>query len=257
MPREIVYFAMAAAGFAGIALLVYRRRLRAVRLREQQQAEYSRRLITEVEEARRRISIDLHDSIGQNLLIINNGLRHIAEGQHDPETVRRHIAELSELAQQSIHEVRDISAWLHPHQLERLGITRALEVMIEKGAKTSPLRVTASIDEIDGLLPRELEISVFRIVQEGMTNILKHANAEQAWIRVACDGDTLAISIRDNGRGYAPGRGRDAATNGGIGIAGMRERTRMARGSCDIESSPGNGTSLRFTLPLATVSDTP
>lgn len=245
------FVTLAFLALAGGVFLFALHRRRLVRDRERQQKEYARRLITEVEEERRRISIDLHDSIGQNLLLINNGLRHIAEGPHDPETVRAHMAELSDVAQQAIREVRDISASLHPHQLERLGITRALEVMIEKSAKSTTARFTASIDEIDGLLSRAQEISVFRIVQEGMTNIIKHARATEARIEVARGAGAIAISIRDNGCGFTPGRGRDAAGNSGIGIAGMCERIHMAGGSCEIISAPGEGASLRFTVPLS------
>jgi signal transduction histidine kinase len=200
---------------------------------------------------RRRIARELHDSVGQYLaaLKINLGGLQRRESASPPQN-QPLLAESVDLTDRAILEVRTISHLLHPPLLDELGFHSAARWYAEGFAKRSGVRVELHLTEIVERLPKEIELALFRVLQESLTNIHRHANASQVDIAVDCTDDDVVLCVHDNGQGIhrrVLDRFR-AGEAGGIGLAGMRERLAELGGTLEVESHPG-GTQIRATLP--------
>lgn len=228
--------------FGGVALLLlfgvillYRNQLH-FKNKKILQEKFSQKLIVSQEEERMRISKDLHDGLGQRLLVIKNKL--IASG--DAETKR--------MVDETIEEVRSISRDLHPFQLQEMGITKALEHTISQIDENTSLFISSEIDNIDNLFSREEEVNIYRIVQESLSNVLKHAKAEASKVSVKKMTNFVIISIRDNGVGF------DFAENyqniSSLGLKTLLERTKFLNGSMKVESKSNTGTTIQFQFPI-------
>jgi signal transduction histidine kinase len=200
---------------------------------------------------RRRIARELHDSVGQFLagLKINLGRlqRHDLDG-----TERDHplLLESLDLTERAIGEVRTISHLLHPPLLDELGFQSAARWYAEGFAKRSGIRVELHLAEIVKRLPKEIELALFRVLQESLTNVHRHAKATLVDIEVECTDDEVILVVCDDGKGLNPDvlvRFR-AGHAGGIGLAGMRERLADLGGKLEVSSGP-KGTEIRATLP--------
>jgi signal transduction histidine kinase/ligand-binding sensor domain-containing protein len=231
----------------GGLLLFYRRRVSALENEQRIQREFSLRLMESQENERKRIAGELHDSLGQNLLVIRN--RALLGLKETGENTRTQLDLISSVASQAIEEVREIAYDLRPYQLDRLGLTKAI-ASITSGLAT-PIHFTVTIDPIDDHIGKEQAIHVYRIVQEGINNIVKHANASEASIAVRLEGEKISITISDNGVGTQQGENRDAGGRRGFGLVGISERARVLNGTVTVESAPGRGTSLRVVVPAA------
>ena len=242
--------AVVAAALAAAAVALYRRRVGRFERAHAAREAFSRRLI-ETQEERRRIAAELHDSLGQDLILIKNwallGLGAVAEGGPTAEQLR----EISDTAAQALGEVREIAYNLGPYQLERLGLTRSIEDMLEKVASSSGIRFPADIAHLDGALPRESEINLYRVVQEAVNNAVKHSGASEAALTIASDARQLRVTLRDDGKGFDPeAHYRVQAAVRGFGLAGMAERVRLLGGTWEIRSAPNAGTSIDIHIPL-------
>jgi signal transduction histidine kinase/ligand-binding sensor domain-containing protein len=249
--KTLWFRALAIAGIFGMAFGFYRDRIRRLKKEKAAQAEFSRKLNESQENERKRIAGELHDSLGQNLLTIKNRLARCSDVS-GPAVVQKEIADVTTAVQNAIEEVREISSDLHPHMLERLGLRRTIESTVKKCAASSGISIEASIDDMDGwLLPRE-EINVFRIVQEGLNNVVKHSKASECRVIVQKKGGECEMTITDDGCGFIPSKvsGADDSQSG-FGLMHMAERVRLLHGSMDIISSPGKGTTLHILLPFA------
>ncbi len=147
--------------------------------------------------------------------------------------------------------MREIANDLRPYQVDRLGLTRAIQSLIARVADSTTLTLTAHLDDVDQLFPPDAEVAVYRIVQEALTNVIKHAEASEASLTITREAGRPRIVIRDNGKGFshsavAARSGRSA----GIGLMGMTERVRTLGGEHRIESTPGNGTTIVIDLPV-------
>ena len=247
------FVSLVTAAVVGAALVWHGRRLARLRREHAAQEEFSRRLMESQENERQRIAAELHDSLGQSLAIIKNrallGLRRADDDGYAVEQLR----EISDAAAEVIDEVKEIAHNLRPYQLDRLGLTKAIEGMINKVAETHDLRFVTNVDSIDGLLPSAAEINVFRIVQESINNVVKHAEATEVEVRVARRADAVEITVRDDGRGFAPeAPGRDGGRRG-FGLIGMQERARQLGGAYSLRSAPGRGTTMTLTIELKDV----
>lgn len=214
------------------------------------QRHFTTRLIESGEQERRRLAMELHDGIGQELLVIANqaelGLMDGTAASAD-ETLRR----IGALSQKVIEDLRRVSRDLRPVQLERAGFTETLRDVLEQVASATSLRVQEEIENIDGLLPRTQEIHLFRIVQEALTNIVRHAQAQTATVRVACEDGCITMRITDDGRGFDAAAVASRRYSGaGLGLEGMRERVYMLEGELRIRSSAGAGTVVDVQVPL-------
>ncbi|HKQ07204.1 MAG TPA: triple tyrosine motif-containing protein [Blastocatellia bacterium] len=235
---------------AGVALLIFRARVAGLKKKQAAQQAFSRQLIELQEQERKRIAAELHDSLSQNLVIIKNRALISLGERHDPEQAFEQMEEISEAADQALSEVREIAHDLRPFQIDRLGLTRALEAMVRR-ASTSGLRFIVSIDNLDGLLSPEMEINLYRIIQESLNNIIKHSAATEACVRIARVEQALDITVEDNGKGFTPATAPGASLNGGgFGLLGITERARILGSPVLIESAPGRGCKLSLKLPL-------
>jgi two-component system, sensor histidine kinase LadS len=189
---------------------------------------------------------ELHDGLGQSLAIISNRAEMGQNRRGEPEIVAREFAEISNNALEALDEVQVITNKLHPHYLERLGLTKALKAMFAKISDV--VELDCEIDSVDNLFPKEAEINVYRIVQESLNNVIKHSDAAEAVIKIKKAENQVVISIKDDGRGFDTNNVK--SNGGGLGLSGLRERTNMLGGAISINSSIGNGTEIKVILPV-------
>lgn len=196
---------------------------------------FTQQLIQSQEEERKRISSDLHDSIGQNLLLIKSS------------EIVSQSKKLSDLVSDTLQEVRIISKDLHPVQLERLGITKAIELMIDKCDMASDIVFSDELEPIDGFLTAENEINLYRIIQEGLNNILKHSKAKSAKLKSTINKKSIIIEIQDNGVGFDFDQKMKASNS--LGLITLRERIKLMKGKMDVNSEINVGTNFTFIIP--------
>ena len=224
----------------------------ALKDREQQIHQLSSRLLLAQEIERKRISMELHDELGQAVNVVKLRLRVIERGLDAGQgLLREECEDLLDFLDQVIEEVRRLSLALSPTILEDLGLTAALRWLAGSFSKLPAMTVSSDIADIDRVLPRPLWITIYRVVQEALTNIGKHAQASHVAVAIQRHDDTVAFSIADDGRGFDPDRAlnRDAAEKG-LGLATMRERVSMLGGTLEVRSREGNGTRITFDLPI-------
>jgi PAS domain S-box-containing protein len=210
----------------------------------------SSRLMHVQDEERRHIARELHDSIGQYLAALGMGLGQLAKanGANTAET----LAECRHLLDQCVTETRTLSHLLHPPLLDEAGFASAATDYVEEFARRSGIETDISLD-LPYRLPADTEILLFRVLQESLTNILRHSGSRRAKIRVGIEGESVHLEIRDYGQGIPQEILERFTTSGngvGVGLAGIRERLREVDGKLDISSST-DGTILRVSL-LAT-----
>lgn len=229
----------------GMVVGVFRWRVSLLDKRHAQQQAFSRQLIASQEAERKRIAAELHDSLGQRLVIIKN-LAFMAM-QMNGQVTTTSVKEISEEASNAISEVREISYNLRPYQLDRIGLTKAIEAIFKNATTASTIQFSAQIDNVDGLFPKEQEINFYRIVQESVNNILKHSQATRVKAELKRDDVALVLTVQDNGKGFTldPNKPR-----GGFGLLGMQERAELLGGELSLHSVPGQGTTLQIVIAL-------
>lgn len=237
-------FLLSAVGASSL-WLGWRYRLSQLERARAAQQTFSRQLIASQENERTRIAAELHDSLGQRLVVVKNLalllLRTPAGASDLNEVQRERVEEISAQASEAVSEVKEISYNLRPYRLDRLGLTTALQAMIETASAASSTTFCAEIDNIDGVFPKGTEINFYRIVQECINNILKHSQAAQACIRIRHAKERLELTVQDDGNGFA----QDSAypgLPGGFGLTGISERAQLLGGKAVIHSTPGHGT---------------
>ncbi len=212
--------------------------------------ELSRRLLQAQDEERRRIARELHDSAGQTLAVLGMSLATLVRqaGEDAPRLIES-VREAEQLVQQLQQEIRTMSYLLHPPLLDEAGLIAALTWYVEGLCSRSGLAITLDVSEDLERLPREMELVIFRIVQESLTNIHRHSGSKTAEIRIARQPNAVTVEIRDEGRGISPAKLSELQSgSSGVGIRGMRERVRQFQGDLQIESK--NGTRVVVTIPL-------
>jgi len=224
-------------------------RAAAVLSEQQTRAEYTLQLIASQEAERTRIAAELHDSLGQNLLLIKNRAQLALLQPELSAGVREQLEGIGMLASQSIAEARQISHDLHPYQLDHLGLTSALAAMIDAAAESSGIVFERRLDNVDGLFPKDAATNLYRVVQESLNNILKHSHARKARLRLERDVHEVQLHIEDDGGGFKTG---DPLSGGkGLGLRNIAERVRILGGRIKIDSQPGQGTRVEVTIPVA------
>jgi signal transduction histidine kinase/ligand-binding sensor domain-containing protein len=234
---------------AGFAIALYE--LRVLRLKRQQamQENFSRSLIESQENERKRIAAELHDGLGQNLLVVKNYAAMALKESQISDKTQKQLQEISESASASIEEVRSIARALRPYQLDRFGLTKTLEDSAEVAAHAGRLEIATTVDNIDGLFSSDAEISIYRIVQEWLNNVVKHSRATHGRLLVRKEPGMLRMILEDDGVGFDYDSVMKRAV-AGFGLANLNERTRLLRGSLRIETVPGKGTRLSVDLPF-------
>ena len=228
-------------------------RYRVVRFEQEHalQQAFSRELIASQENERKRIAAELHDSLGQRLVVLKNiALFSLRSPASDVNGEAAHsMREISEEANMAIEETRQISYNLRPFQLDRLGLTKAIEGMVRRVSSASGLPIVSDLDNIDELFPEDLRINFYRIIQESLNNIMKYACGSQASVRVRKSGDHVLLTISDDGCGFATGTRHHDSGRSGFGLTGMAERARLLGGELKIHSVPGQGTTITVEIP--------
>lgn len=196
---------------------------------------YSRSLLKVQEEERMRISRDLHDSVGQQLILLKNQ----ANASRDQEMVNNVSA--------TLEEVRSITRNLHPVVLSRLGLTAALEEMIRKLDENTEVFFSTELENIDGIFDGDEELNLYRIIQEALNNIIKHANAVSAKLTIERQKHKVLISIQDNGKGFSLENEQQSSNS--LGLKTLQERIAMLNGKLNIVSS-GTGTIISLVIPI-------
>ena len=246
------FLALAALTVASLIWFGYQYRVTQLKRAQAAQQAFSRQLIESQEQERKRIAAELHDSLGQNLLIVKNRAQLGQLAAQDAPELLEQFEWIVSSATQSIEEVREIAQNLRPYHLDRLGLTKALEVMLEKVAATTRMRFVSELVPLDDLFSKEEAITLYRVVQESLNNIVKHAEASEVCVSVERLTDSVTLTIEDNGRGFSLLEA--AARPSGFGLAGMAERVRMLGGEWRIDSQAGQGTrmTIRLALPVTT-----
>ena len=236
-----------------LAALSWRYRVSQLQRAQVAQQAFSRQLIASQEAERKRIAAEMHDSLGQRLVVIKNLayllLRSKKAAPADDSDAQT-IAEISDEASSAIAETREISYNLRPFQLDRLGLTKAIEAMVRTTSIASGIRFTSELDNIDDIFPEDLRINFYRIVQESLGNIMKHAQATEVSVRVKRRIESVLLTIEDNGRGFTPDERSPLPSHSGFGLTGMGERASLLGGELKVRSTPGRGTTVLFEIPL-------
>ncbi len=213
------------------------------------QRAFSRQLIASQERERKRIAAELHDSLGQQLLIIKNWAVLALSSLDGPKALKEPLDEISNTASHAVEEMRGIAYNLRPYQLEKLGLTAAIRGLVTRVGASSNIRFSTEIEDVDGLFSQEVEISIYRIVQEALNNTVKHSQATEGRVLVSGNSGTLGLLIADNGRGFTPPDGSaPQESHNGFGLLGIAERVRMLGGWVVIESAPGHGSKIQVAI---------
>ena len=223
-------------GISVIYLLIHWR-LEKLRKERNSQREFSEALIFAQEEERRRIARDLHDGIGQSLLLIKKNI----------DSAKASIADNRNLVTNTLEEVRSISQNLHPFKLEKFGLTTAIEDVVNQMTHSTDLFVSKEIENIDGLLNPKAEINVFRTVQEAINNVIKHSGATATKISIATSNTEILITIQDNGKGFD----FEEALTGtkSLGLKTMSERISSIGGKLSFDHISPQGTLVDIRIP--------
>ncbi|HEY0427187.1 MAG TPA: two-component regulator propeller domain-containing protein [Pyrinomonadaceae bacterium] len=245
--RTLWFLAVCSVLVSAMIVLVFNLRIKNLKKMHAAQEEFSRKLIDSQESERQRIASELHDGLGQDLLIIKNwALIGLKNGKDSS----KQLGEISETASLAIDEVREIAYNLRPFHLDELGLTKAVESMLDRISKSSTIDFARKIDSIDGFFPKDAEINFYRIVQECVNNIVKHSKATAASVEIERTFDgSIRLSIWDNGKGFETNEAALArARQSGFGLAGINERARILGGKLVINSAPDDGTIVKLTF---------
>ncbi len=216
--------------------------------------ELSGLLLRSQDEERRRFARELHDSAGQTLAILGVNLAKLIEQAEGvaPDVASEGV-KIQELVQQLQREIRTTSYLLHPPLLDEAGLSSALSWYVEGLVERSGLELNLAMAEDFGRLPADMEMTIFRLVQECLTNVHRHSGSKSADIRIARDGESVSVEVKDEGEGMSPSRLAEIQSRGsGVGLRGIRERLRQFHGEMSIQSN-GSGTRVLVRIPIPKV----
>lgn len=241
-----------AAALCGAAVGWYWRHIEKLEQRRITQQNFTHQLLHSQENERKRIAAELHDGLGQDLLLIKNRVELLVADKERAADSGPQLLQIAKDASRAITDVRSISQALRPIALEQVGLTKAIEWMGEQLSETSTVKISMDLDNIDDLFGLDEQINAYRIVQEALNNAMKHAKATEVIVEVKRNPTEVSVSIFDNGCGFEPRwLGGNGEKRAGLGLAGMKERAAVLHGSLLLQSAPGKGTRLTVTLPVA------
>ena len=221
-----------------IAYSLVRSRINKLKREKEEEKAFSEALIFAQEEERKRIARDLHDGVGQSILLIKKQ----AEATSQTNQINQ------ELISNTLEEIRSISRDLHPFQLEKFGLTATIKSAIQKVEKSSDLFITSNVDNIDQVLTSKGEINLYRTIQEALNNIVKHSEASAAMVEIVKSTGSIHIQIKDNGIGFEPQN--QIQISNSLGLRTMHERISTLGGEIKIEPSKPKGTVVTIHLPF-------
>lgn len=228
---------------AGVAVHALQLHARALHLAADLQRSRER-LVTAREEERRRLRRDLHDGIGPTLASLTHRLDRAADlVRTEPDVAVAEMAELKAQVKRAVSDIRRLVYALRPPALDDLGLLPAIREHVAQQTEARGLQVSIEVPDPMPALPAAIEVAVYRIVLEAVTNVVRHAGARTCWVHIAID-DPLCLTIEDDGRGLA------AAYVPGVGLSSMRERAAELGGTCEIDRRHSGGTRVYVQLPL-------
>jgi signal transduction histidine kinase len=207
----------------------------------------SERLVEAQETERRAIARELHDEVGQAVSALSLAVGNVA-ARIGPETIedsKEQLRSIRQIAEKTVAVVRDMSLLLRPSMLDDLGLIPALEWQAREVSRNHDIRVSVRSNSVAEELGDEQKTCVYRVVQEALRNVTRHAHAKSVDIQLVRNGSFLHLTIHDDGLGFSPEREK------GMGLLGMQERVRRLHGSFEVDSGPGRGTTVRVDLPVA------
>lgn len=207
----------------------------------------SARLIDVQEAERRNVARELHDEIGQGLTAIKIVLQTVQQRHPD---IGDALAEVIVTANGALEQVRELSRGLWPSQLDDLGLAAALRSMAARLQHTGRTKITVDTPDTLPALPPSAAATCYRVAQEALTNVIRHANAQQVAIRLMTDSRQLCLEVADDGQGFAATDTLATAGQNSLGLLGMQERASLAGGALTVDSQPGSGTRVTLCLPL-------
>jgi two-component system, NarL family, sensor histidine kinase UhpB len=212
--------------------------------------ELTQNLLLAQEQERLRLANELHDSMGQNLSLIKNHALMLLQQRQLPPAAMRHVAALEELTTEVISEVRAVAQNLRPLHIEDLGLTDALHTLIAKVGHPGHLVIEEHLENVRGVLQGVAATHLYRIAQEALNNVLKHAGAKHCRVTLERDINCVRLIVADDGIGFDPGARKDVH---GIGLSSIAERARILHAELRVHSAVGNGTTVHVEVPVAEV----
>ncbi|HMR41368.1 MAG TPA: two-component regulator propeller domain-containing protein [Ignavibacteria bacterium] len=235
---------------AGAAAGFYKNKLKKIEKEQKAQTEFTKQLIEVQESDKKRISAELHDSIGNDLLITKNKIQLSLKNPGDSKSLVENLKEVSEIITDTLKDVREISYSLHPYQIERLGLSKAIKSISDRAGSSTGINFIFNSDNIDNILKPEVEINLYRIIQECINNIIKHSKADSVILNISRSENNLIILISDNGTGFILKKVKENTSDHGFGLKGISERIKLFNGKYELSSSPENGTEVKIKVPI-------
>lgn len=232
--------------FLSIGPAIYYVRVNNLKKENERQKRFTEKLIDSQERERRRIASELHDGLGQQILVIKNRAELAQKLAKNPKELEGQLQEIMQSAVRSIGDVRSISHGLRPVHLEKFGLTESITNLCDQLQSTSSIEWSYHVDEIDEIIPKEKEIHFYRVLQEGVNNVLKHSSAKEASVMVRRTENGANAVLWDDGKGFDM---KEKKSFGGLGFSGMRERIETLHGTLDIQSTIGEGTAIKIFIP--------
>lgn len=217
--------------------------------REAQRGELLRRVVEAQEAERQRIARELHDATGQTLTALGLGLRGVSSALGaEAGAARQRLRQLEKMTTDSLDELGHLIADLRPSHLDDLGLAATLRWYAKTLHGRVNLEVQVEVTGAERPLPPAVNIALFRVAQEALTNVVKHSRATTAWVHLTYADAAVRLDVRDNGRGFAPGA-PERAGRAAWGLLGMQERAALLGGRCQVTSEPGQGTLVQIVIP--------
>ncbi len=218
---------------------------------QQMLKQLSRGIIEAQENERKRVSNELHDSLAQNLLVINSEIQKIINEERRNDERVDAWRKTAKLAEETMEQITDIAFDLRPPALDKLGFEKTITQLADRISDSTNISFFVEIDKGSCTMPQEMEITVYRIIQEAINNIIKHSKADNAYVDVACRERIIEINISDDGIGFEPGKiAERQQAKSGKGLQSITERVAIFGGSFIIESDEGAGSTLSIKLPF-------
>lgn len=245
--NQLTYGVLVLSGVVAIASIwwIFRLEQRA-RAAEREMRELSQKLVQAQEAERKRLSLELHDQVGQMLTAIRVEIANLGRiGPNDPDQFRERVRQAKLVAEGAMKTVRDLAMGLRPSMLDDLGLGPAVEWLCREFSRTSGIPADVTVQGRLAKLKEAQKTGLFRVVQESLTNVMRHARARRVSVKLTESGGRLVLTVEDDGRGMQSGRVRR-----GLGLLGMEERIRELGGVFTVESAPGAGTKIRAEIAL-------
>lgn len=244
---RLTYSILLLSAFVAVASIwwIFRLEQRA-RAAEREMRDLSQKLVNTQEAERKRLSLELHDQVGQMLTALRMEIANLGRiAAKDPQQFREHLRQAREMAEATMKTVRDLAMGLRPSMLDDLGLGPAIEWAGREFSRVYGIPVDISIEGPLAHLSDSQKTGLFRVVQESLTNVARHAQAKHVAVRLAASNNRLELVVKDDGKGIEPGRHRR-----GLGLLGMEERVRELGGVFAVHSAPGSGTTVHVEIPL-------